>query len=247
MKLSGYFTAALIFTILCGCDKDIHGPTVDSQLGAEPPIESTPIVTTSGSLKSKSAGADELLTGLGEEPECCSCPPAKPGKYSRTDDLVFTIPNVELRDQHDQQVGSIELFAHEGPVIVQFFFTSCSTLCPVLTSSLSAAQSQMGVHIDETLVVSISIDPNHDSPDKLFEFASQFRTSRNWKFLTGNETGIRQIQTAFDAYQQNKMRHLPLTFFRAAKNSSWTRVDGLLSGEAMASEFLKTVAKEKHK
>jgi hypothetical protein len=89
-------------------------------------------------------------------------------------------------------------------------------------------------------MVSISIDPEQDTPARLREYSQQFRAPPQWRFLTGSLDGIAAVQQAFDAYQDNKMRHAPLTYLRGSNGHPWVRIDGLLSAEEMLVELSRT-------
>jgi len=126
---------------------------------------------------------------------------------------------------------------HDGPVMLEFIFTTCPTICPVMSSTFSAAQSKLGDDLARVRMISISIDPEHDTPERLRQYAQKFKAGPQWLFLTGKTEDIASVQKAFDAYRGNKMRHEPLTFLRAESSEPWVRLDGLMSATQLVDEY----------
>lgn len=162
-------------------------------------------------------------------------------RYSRNK-TSYEIPDVALLDRHGKGVALRSLFAEERPVMLQFIFTTCSTICPVLSSTFSGVQEQYGAELDRLRMVSISIDPEHDTPERLDEYAERLDAEARWHFLTGGLADIVTVLKAFDAYQGNKMNHEPLTFLRASPTSSWIRLNGLMSAADLMAEYRAALA-----
>jgi protein SCO1/2 len=88
-------------------------------------------------------------------------------------------------------------------------------------------------------LVSISIDPENDTPKVLMEYLKRYRAKPGWDFLTGSRADIDKVMYAFNAYIPNKMSHYPLTLIRTPSDGKWIRIFGLLS----SSEFLEETRK----
>jgi protein SCO1/2 len=146
-------------------------------------------------------------------------------------------PDVTLVDMNGRRVPLTTALNYEGPVFLQFIFTTCPTICPVMSGTLSAAQERLGADLARVRMISISIDPDEDTPERLREYARRFKAGRQWFFLTGDLDDIIAVQKAFDAYRGNKMRHEPLTFLRAAPGKTWVRLDGLMSAAQLVAEY----------
>jgi protein SCO1/2 len=126
---------------------------------------------------------------------------------------------------------------HAGPVLLQFIFTTCPTTCPVLSEVFAVAQDTLGPELHNVRMVSISIDPEHDTPARLQEYAQRFRAKQQWRFLTGKRAAIVAVQKAFEASWTNKMRHAPRTYMRAAFDAPWVRLDGFVSATDLVAEY----------
>ncbi len=101
------------------------------------------------------------------------------------------VPPFTLTDTDGQPFGSDAL---AGKVwIADFMFTSCPTICPVLSTNLSRVQDELKSRElgDDVILVSISVDPERDTPDVLEEYGKRFGAEPGrWRFLTGERTAI---------------------------------------------------------
>jgi protein SCO1/2 len=133
----------------------------------------------------------------------------------------------------------IDLLNNQQPVFLQFVFTTCATICPVLSATFSSAQTSLKEIAPNYRMISISIDPEQDTPSTLTDYAERFKVGTQWHLLTGSREKIAQIQRAFDAYYRgnNKMYHLPYTYLRTAGTQAWVRLDGLLSTGDLIEEY----------
>src|SRR6266566_2039655 len=78
-------------------------------------------------------------------------------------------------------------------------------------------------------MVSISIDPEHDTPQRLRAYANKFHAGPQWQYYTGTLRDSLAAQQAFGAYRGDKMGHTPLTLLRAAPGEPWTRIEGFVT------------------
>ncbi len=145
---------------------------------------------------------------------------------------AYQVPDVTLTDQDGNKIDLANTLEGPKPVMLNFIFTTCTTICPVLSASFSQTQQSLAPGEAEQLrMVSISIDPEHDTPAKLREYAQQFKAQPGWQFLTGDLEDIVAVLKAFDAYRGDKMNHIPLTFLRASPQARWTRLEGFASSK----------------
>jgi protein SCO1/2 len=162
--------------------------------------------------------------------------PAAP-RYTRAF-ATYAPPDVTLTDATGARVGLASVLGREGPVMLQFIFTTCPAVCPVMSATFAAVQNRLGPEAEKVRLVSISIDPEHDTPGRLREYARRFKAGPRWLFLTGELDDIVSVRKAFDAYPgDNKMRHQPLTFIRPSPERPWLRLDGLTSAAQLVGEY----------
>jgi len=110
---------------------------------------------------------------------------------------LFHVPSFELTDDDGQPFASSELTGHVW--IASFLYTTCTTICPTLASQLANVEERTASHGDDVMLVSISVDPETDTPERMHAFAERFRHSAaRWHFLTGRPETVRAtIQRGF--------------------------------------------------
>lgn len=155
----------------------------------------------------------------------------------------YKLPDVTLVDMTGASVSLASVLNHRGPVLLQFIFTTCPTICPVMSATIATAQDKLRPKLKALRIISITIDPEHDTPARLREYAREFKAGPQWLFLTGREEDIVAVQEAFDAYRGSKMHHRPLTFLRASPEKPWVRVDGLMSAAELVAECERLVGR----
>jgi protein SCO1/2 len=154
-------------------------------------------------------------------------------KYRRTLES-YSMPDVVLVDQNGTKVRFKELMLSNKPIVVDFIFGTCTTICPILSAGYANLQQKLGQDAQNVHLVSISIDPENDTPKVMTDYLKRYRAKTGWDFLTGSRADIDKVMYAFNAYIPNKMSHYPLTLIRTPADGKWVRVFGLLS----SSEFI---------
>lgn len=107
------------------------------------------------------------------------------------------LPDVSLIDQHGSAVSLASLKGK--PVLIDFIYTSCASTCPMLTAKMVAIARQLGPALGaDVRIVSITLDPEHDSPAELAKYAKSHGAERDgWIFLTGPPAKIDQVLALF--------------------------------------------------
>lgn len=149
----------------------------------------------------------------------------------------YQIPDVTLIDQNGKRVKLRQVVEGGKPVIVQFVFATCTTICPVLSAGYANLQRKLGDQAEKVHLVSITIDPENDSPKQLREYLKRYRARPGWDFYTGTRGDIDLVMKSFDAYIQNKMNHYALTLIHLPGSNRWIRLFGIMS----TTEFLEEV------
>jgi len=104
-------------------------------------------------------------------------------------DTLFPVPSFELTDQDGHAFGSAEL---QGRVwVASFLFTSCSQACPTLSGQLANLRRRTARHGDRFEVVSITVDPETDTPERLRAYRARFGEPSQWTLLTGSPDDVR--------------------------------------------------------
>ena len=165
------------------------------------------------------------------------------GSYS-SKYVAYKVPIVDLVTDTGVTVKLADILNAEQPVILNFIFTTCTTICPVLSASFKQVQKLLGEEAEEVLLISISIDPEYDTPDKLAEYAERFSAGADWRFLTGQIDDIIAVEKAFDIYRGSKTNHDPVTFLRAGNADTWLRLEGFAEAAEIIAEFRKLTSSD---
>jgi protein SCO1 len=148
----------------------------------------------------------------------------------------FVIPDVTLLRDDGKPVKLPAELDDGRPLVVNFIYTSCTTICPMNSQVFEQFQGDLGGEHASVHLVSISIDPEQDTPAHLRKYAAQFHARRGWDHYTGKLADIIAVQRAFGAYRGDKMSHTPLTLMRSSPGKSWVRFDGFARAEDLMAE-----------
>ncbi len=154
---------------------------------------------------------------------------------------TYSAPEVVLIDSEAKPINLRELLAAQDPVMVNFIFTTCTAICPVMTKVFSDVPAKLGSKAKNLRMISISLDPERDTPRELKAYAKSFQATDRWKFLTGSTQDIKAVLLAFDSYRGDKMNHEPLTLMRQAPGKVWYRLDGFATPDELVREYRKVL------
>ena len=158
--------------------------------------------------------------------------------YQRT--LVsYTVPDVVLVNQDGAKVRLGQIMNSGKPVVVDFIYGTCTTICPILSASFSNLQRKLGPDTRKIHLVSISIDPEHDTPKVMKEYLKRYGSKPGWDFFTGNRADINKVMFALNAYIIDKMSHPPLMLIKPPGSSKWIRIYGLMGSAEFVAECQK--------
>lgn len=150
----------------------------------------------------------------------------------------YTVPDVTLvRAADGKRVLLSDELRDPRAVVLSFIYTSCTTVCPLTSATLDALQQQLGTARDRVHLVSISIDPEYDTPQRLRDYAKRFHAGPGWQYYTGTLAASQRSQRAFDVYRGNKMDHVPVMLLRPAPDAPWVRIDGFATVEQLMAEL----------
>jgi protein SCO1 len=164
-----------------------------------------------------------LLLGLGLLPAIgVSAGPAAAGP--------IVVPDRVLTDERGERVHLASDVLRGRVAAINFIFTTCTTVCPPLGANFGRLRRLLGARAGrEVELVSITVDPETDTPERLKAWASPFGQSEGpgWTLLTGDRRDIGEVLAALGARVADKQAHTPLVLIGSAARGSWTRVNGL--------------------
>ncbi|MGB5079387.1 MAG: SCO family protein [Burkholderiales bacterium] len=120
----------------------------------------------------------------------------------------------------------------ERIAVVNFIYTSCTTVCPVTSATFQQLQGRLGTALGkEVVLVSISVDPLRDTPERLHEYAGRYQARAGWTWLTGAKPDVDSVLKGFGAYTASFEDHPAMVLVGDA--SGWTRFLGFPSVEQL--------------
>ncbi len=168
--------------------------------------------------------------------------PAAQAELLKVSTLQLQLPSVALVRQSGRQVSLPDDLNDGRPVVLNFIFTSCEAICPLMTQTLARFQQLLGTDSAEVHIVSLSIDPEEDTPARLRAYAEKFHAAAGWTFYTGTPEASVTAQKAFNVYRGDKMSHTAVIFMRSSPQASWRRLDGFATAEDLLHEYRAIVA-----
>ena len=121
-------------------------------------------------------------------------------KLSKPDlETIGTVPQFSFTDQNGKTISNKE---YEGKVyVVEFFFTTCPSICPIMTENMLKIQNEF-LGNPKVAIASFTIDPEHDTPAVLKEYAkTKGITKPQWHLLTGpKEEVFKLANEGFNLY-----------------------------------------------
>jgi protein SCO1 len=149
----------------------------------------------------------------------------------------YALPQVTLVRSDGKKVRFPEEIDDGKPVVLNFVYTTCTAVCPILSQTFAEFQKRLGADAEKVRMVSISIDPEQDTPERLAEYAKRYNAGPQWAHYTGTLGTSVKLQKAFQAYYGDKMHHRPVTFIRVAPGQPWVRLDGFVTPDDLEKEY----------
>lgn len=152
--------------------------------------------------------------------------PAAPPEQERVDGLQ--IPDVPLVDQDGRPVRFASDLVRDRVVAVNFVFTTCTTICPPMGATFGKLRQLLGERAGRDVhLISVSVDPRTDTPERLKAWAGKFGAGPGWTLVTGEPAEVVRLLKALGAYTPDIKDHSPLVLVGNAAKGEWTRAYGL--------------------
>jgi protein SCO1/2 len=149
----------------------------------------------------------------------------------------YSVPPIKLVRDDGKSVSLADELNDGRPVVLNFIYTTCSGICPLASHIFSQLQHKLGAERDGVHLVSISIDPEEDTPARLRDYASRYLAGPSWQHYTGTMAASIAAQRVFEVYRGDKMGHTPVTLMRVAPGAPWVRFDGFATADMLLQEL----------
>jgi protein SCO1/2 len=152
--------------------------------------------------------------------------PVSPGRKYFSD--------VELVDQDGHTHRLYSDLLQGKTVVVEAFFTTCAGACPVMGQKLAALQDWLGDRLGkDAYLLSISVDPQTDTPARLKQYAQQLGAKPGWFFLTGRKDNVDWALYKLGDYVEDKQDHSNLLILGNEATGLWKKVFGLAPAQEL--------------
>ncbi|HEU4769270.1 MAG TPA: SCO family protein [Pyrinomonadaceae bacterium] len=146
--------------------------------------------------------------------------------------------DVELINQDGHKMRFYSDVLKDKVVVINTFFTTCTGVCPPINRNLEKVQEALGDRLGkEAFLVSMSVDPETDTPARLKEYSRRFHARPGWIFLTGKKENVDWALYKLGQYVETKDGHTNIIIIGNEPKGLWKKAFGL----AKADELIKMV------
>jgi protein SCO1/2 len=153
-------------------------------------------------------------------------------------------PNVTLRTQSGAPVRFYDDLVKGKVVMINFFFTTCTTICPRTTENLIKVQDALGERLGgEVVMISITVDPQTDTPAVLDQYARRHKTKAGWYFVTGSRKDVDLVRRHLGVNRDggDKTQHTGLLVYGNEATGRWAATPAMSDAATIARSVLRLV------
>lgn len=135
-------------------------------------------------------------------------------------------PNVALTSHRGEHLRFFDDVIKDKVVAINFIYTRCTDACPMETARMVEVQKLLGDRLgSDVFFYSISIDPDHDTPEVLRAYAETWKTGPGWTFLTGSDADVTLLRKKLGLYEPDltKRNHNISLIIGNQKTGRWMR------------------------
>ena len=148
------------------------------------------------------------------------------------DTTTIQVPAAELLNQDGVRVTLTDDVIADNIAVVDFVYTTCTTVCPVLSAVFKQVQAGLEDRLGRDVVmVSITVDPTRDTPEKLKRYAEKFGAGNGWVWLTGEQQIVSRVLQEFGTYTPNFEDHPSVVLVGDGRSGQWSRFLGFPAAE----------------
>jgi protein SCO1/2 len=146
-------------------------------------------------------------------------------------------PNNVLITQDNQKVKFYDDLLKDRFVVINFMFTTCTSVCPPMTANLKRLQTLLGERSKDVNLISISVDPQTDTPERLKDYANKFKVQPGWYFLTGDKADVEAVLKKLGGYVANKNDHGIVLLAGNVPSGEWKKLYALSKATDLSSQI----------
>lgn len=143
--------------------------------------------------------------------------------------------DVALVDQHGRERNVQRDVVGQRIVVVDFVYTSCTTVCPLASAMFADLQRRLGPALGKDVeLVTITVDPVRDTPQVLKAYAAKFEAREGWTWLTGKSVAVNEVLKGLGAFSADFTQHPLMVLVGDGASGQWTRFAGTPEPQRLA-------------
>ena len=167
-------------------------------------------------------------------PEPASMSKADSGPTPERSPAEKYFSDVELINQDGQKVRFYTDVLKNKVVVINTFFTTCTSICPPMNRNFEKIQEALGDRLGkDAFLVSISVDPETDTPPRLKEYSRRFHARPGWMFLTGKKENVDWALYKLGQYVETRDNHTSIFIIGNEPKGLWKKAMGLAKAEEL--------------
>jgi len=136
--------------------------------------------------------------------------------------------DVELTNQDGKKVHFYSDVLKGKTVVVNAFFTTCTSVCPPINRNMEKIQDALGDRVGrDVFLVSLTVDPETDTPARLKEYSQKFHAGAGWTFLTGKKENLDWALYKLGQYVEKKDDHTTVLIIGNEPTGLWKKAFGM--------------------
>lgn len=185
-------------------------------------------------LSTMSLHAQEQAPAQRPKPPTPSSQQAQPADQTSDSAAKKYFSDVELIDQNGRKLRFYTDVLQNKVVVINSFFTTCTSVCPPMNRNFEKIQEALGDRLGkEAFLVSITVDPITDTPERLKEYSRRFHAREGWIFLTGKKENVDWALYKLGQYVEAKDDHTTIVIIGNEPKGLWKKAFGLAKAEEL--------------
>lgn len=167
---------------------------------------------------------------------------AKTNPALEREPVEITIPDITMLNQNNQKVNIYKDLMKNKMVVLNVFYTSCTGVCPTTAHWLAKLQSKLGDRLGkDVVIISMSIDPDVDTPEKMKLWSSRWNPVPGWTLLTSKTKEAKALVNLFLNSETSGL-HSAIVFVGDARQNviRWSLIDVTSENKILLEYFDKT-------
>jgi protein SCO1/2 len=147
------------------------------------------------------------------------------------------IPDVRLTNESGHEVRFASDVLRQRPALISFIYTRCTTTCPLVGATVATVTEKLQADASKLAIVSITVDPDYDTPERLRDWRELYGDIPQWTLLTGTKRDITQLLRALGAYSPKLEDHSNILLIGPNASGQWVRMSSLAGWDTVVEQI----------